>query len=413
MTSEEFKNTQLPDSPGVYRFIDSRRVILYIGRATSLRDRVRSYFGKDLIEERGPAFVDMVVRADHLEWSETSNVLEAIILEANLIKKFQPYYNTKEKDNKSYYFVVVTDEEYPRVFLERGRTIDAHASGGGEGARVDYKIKALFGPYPSGPLIREGLRLLRRIFPFRSGKTKNKERDRFYEMLGLQHKTEGQALSGYQRMIDDFCQVMNGEWSSLLGDLKLRMDEYVQGEEFEEAARIRNMIWSLEHIHDVTLIKSETKENQVRSIRIEAYDVAHMSGKSMVGVMVVLENGEPQKSEYRKFHIRGIESSNDPAALSQVLARRFRHREWRIPNIMVCDGNEVQRGIGEEAKSAFRIDSAVVSVVKDERHQPRDILGDQHVIDSWRDAILLANAEAHRYALQFHKVTRNKNFIRE
>jgi excinuclease UvrABC nuclease subunit len=404
MTLLDFKNTELPDAPGVYRFVDTAGVILYVGRATSLRDRVRSYFGRELIHERGPALVDMVVRAHHIEWTETSSVLEAVIVEANLIKKLQPYYNTKEKDNKSYYYVVVTDEEYPRVFLERGRSLQYDNESG-------YAVRASFGPYPNGPIIREGLRLLRRIFPFRSGKTKNPQRDRFYEMLGLQQSTSVDARSSYHIMIDDFCRVMEGQWGALIDDLTLRMTAASQHEHFEDALRLRNMIWSLQHIRDVSLIKSEDKENRVRSIRIEAYDVAHMSGKSMVGVMVVLENGEPQKSEYRKFHIRGIESSNDPAALSQILARRFRHREWRMPNIMVCDGNQVQLNIGEEAKNAFRIDAAVVSVVKDERHQPRDILGDRHVIDSWRDAILLANAEAHRYALGFHKKTRDKNFI--
>lgn len=405
MTASDFRDAQLPDAPGVYRFVDAAGVILYIGRATSLRDRVRSYFSKDLVHDRGVAFVDMVVRADHIEWTETSNVLEAVILEANVIKKFQPYYNTKEKDNKSYYYVVVTDEEYPRVFLERGRALQFTE-------KLKYPVRVVFGPYPSGPVIREALRLLRRIFPFRSGKTSNIQRDRFYESLGLQSDVSGSAAGSYHTLIDDFCRVMNGEWSSLVADMTERMNQCVAQEDFESAIRWRNSIWSLQHIRDVTLIKSDKQQYQsVRSVRIEAYDVAHMSGKSMVGVMVVLENGEPQKSEYRKFHIRGIDASNDPSALLQVLTRRFRHREWRAPNIIVCDGNDVQRSVGEQVKQACRIDASVVSVVKDEKHQPKDILGDAYIINSWRDAILLANAEAHRYALQFHKQTRNKNFL--
>ncbi len=407
MTNEQLKQAALPDAPGVYRFIDSDGVILYVGRATSLRDRVRSYFGKDLMHDRGVAFVDMVVRADHIDWTETKNVLEAVILEANLIKKFQPYYNTKEKDNKSYYYVVVTDEEYPRVFLERGRVLEQNE----DTSVTKYGTLRTFGPFPNGPVIREALRLLRRIFPFRSGKTINKHRDRFYESLGLAARADADMVTQYHQMIDDFCRVLSGDWRGLIDDLSHRMQAAVEQEDFESATHLRNTIWALEHIRDVTLIKSDRHESSIRSVRIEAYDVAHIGGKSMVGVMVVLENGEPQKSEYRKFHIRGIESSNDPAALAQILVRRFRHREWRFPNIMVCDGNEVQRGIGESAKNTFRVDTAVVSVVKDERHQPRDILGDARIIDSWRQAILLANSEAHRYALEFHKKTRDKNFI--
>jgi len=139
MKLETFKKLKLPDKPGVYFFLKTsppapllgkERVarrpseVLYIGKATSLRDRVKSYFGKDLIDTRGPLLVDMVYKADKIDWQETDSVLEAIILEANLIKKHQPKYNTKEKSDKSFNYVCITRGKLPKVLIVRGKNVE-------------------------------------------------------------------------------------------------------------------------------------------------------------------------------------------------------------------------------------------------------------------------------------------------
>ncbi len=122
MKNEALKKIKLPDKPGVYFFLKGKE-ILYIGKATSLKDRVKSYFSKDLIETRGPILVDMVFKADKIDSQVTDSVLEALILEANLIKKYQPKYNTKEKSDKSFNFVVITKEELPKVIIKRGKEL--------------------------------------------------------------------------------------------------------------------------------------------------------------------------------------------------------------------------------------------------------------------------------------------------
>src|SRR5947207_1786208 len=114
MKNESFKKLKLPDKSGVY-FFKSGKDILYIGKATSLQDRVKSYFSKDLIQTRGPLLVDMVFKAGTVDWQITDSVLEALILEASLIKKHQPYFNTKEKDDKSFNYVCITKELFPKV----------------------------------------------------------------------------------------------------------------------------------------------------------------------------------------------------------------------------------------------------------------------------------------------------------
>jgi len=122
MDNQYLKKKKIPDSPGVYLF-KAGRDILYIGKATSLKDRVKSYFTKDLVGTRGPLLVEMIFKAKSLDFIKTDSVLEALILEANLIKKYQPRYNTKEKDNKSFNYVIITKEDWPRVLIERGRNL--------------------------------------------------------------------------------------------------------------------------------------------------------------------------------------------------------------------------------------------------------------------------------------------------
>ena len=120
MNLEIFKKLKLPDKPGVY-FFKKGTEILYVGKATSLKDRVKSYFGKDLIETRSPIILDMVFKADKIDYQSTDSVLEALILEANLIKKYQPKYNTKEKSDKSFNYVCITKEPLPKVLIVRGK----------------------------------------------------------------------------------------------------------------------------------------------------------------------------------------------------------------------------------------------------------------------------------------------------
>src|SRR3989344_7646737 len=146
---------KLPDKPGVYLFKKNNQ-ILYVGKATSLKNRVQSYMSKRLFDMRGPIVEKMIKEADKVDWEITDSVLEALILEAELIKKYKPYYNTKEKDDKSFNYVVITNEEYPRVITMRGKEL---LSQHGERRKI-------YGPFPHGSELREALKIIRRIFPY-------------------------------------------------------------------------------------------------------------------------------------------------------------------------------------------------------------------------------------------------------
>jgi len=159
MGKENIKNKikKLPSSPGVYFFMKGKK-ILYIGKATSLKDRVKSYFNGRIEEARGPLISKMLSQFNDIAFQKTDSVLEALILEASLIKKHQPEANTAEKDDKSFNYVVITDEDFPRVLVIRGRELEKNMS---------LSILKTFGPFTNGSQLKEAIKIVRKIFPFR------------------------------------------------------------------------------------------------------------------------------------------------------------------------------------------------------------------------------------------------------
>lgn len=388
---------RLPDAPGVYVFRGKRRKILYIGRATSLRDRVRSYFSDDLIETRGPLLVDMVTKAVSVEGIPTDSVLEAIILEANLIKRYHPHANTREKDDKSYNYLVFTKEDFPRLVTIRGHEL-AH-----EDVR---RYKRVFGPFPYGGAFKEALRIIRKLLPYRDTCTPLSGKPCFNAQIGLCPGVCAGWMSKaeYARTMRHLTLFFEGKKKALIRSLEREMRLRAKEEEFEKAEELRNTIFSLTHIRDVTLIKNELREpGGPRRFRIEGYDVAHISGTNTVGVMTVVEEGEVRKGDYRKFRIRGTKKGSDTDALKEVLTRRLGHDEWPMPKLIVVDGGKAQIGAAESVLAHYGIFIPVVGVVKDERHRPREILGDGQLHHRYSNEILLANAEAHRYAVAYHR----------
>ncbi len=144
--------------------------------------------------------------------------------------------------------------------------------------------------------------------------------------------------------------------------------------------------------------------------RVEGYDVAHISGKARVGVMVLFENGKEQKSGYRIFNIQ-TKKKGDTDALEEVLKRRFQHKEWKTPHMIVVDGGVAQKKVAQKVLKELGIEIEIVSVVKDEKHRPKRILGNRKIRELYKNTILKVNAEAHRFALSVHKRKRLKEFL--
>lgn len=396
MNKNFLKKLNIPNNPGVYFFKKGEK-ILYVGKATSLRSRIKSYFNKNVITSRGEMILEMIFKADNLKWEKTDSVLEAIILEASLIKKYQPKYNTKEKDNKSWNYVCITKDEIPRVTIQRARNLNKK------------KYSSIFGPFVNGTLLREAMKIIRPIFPYFDDDSLRKNNKEFYKQIGLV------PVDSYKNNIKNFKLFFQSKKKNILVNLKKEMMIFAKKKEFEKANEVKKRIFALNHINDVFLIKNEILSNLGKNdFRIEAYDVAHMFGKNMVGVMTVIENGEVNKKEYRKFIIKTQNKANDTGALEEIFYRRFRHTEWRLPNIIVVDGGIQQwnKARSIQKKNIFSESNiTIVSVLKDNKHKPKAILGDEKIIKKYKKEILLANNESHRFAITFHKKKRDKNFL--
>ncbi len=421
---------KFPQTPGIYIFRNKKRKPIYIGKATSLRTRVMSYLRHDLMETRGPLLVGMIESATSVDYIETDSVIEALILEASLIKKYQPPYNTKEKDNKSFNYVVITSEEFPRVITMRGREL-----GGADLKPKTLPPKAVFGPFPKGSVLREALAIVRKIFPFRDKCTPciqptRKCKPCFNAQINLCPGVCAGTISKaeYAKIIRHITLFFEGKKKPLIRSLERDMKSAAKKLQFEDATRIKKTIFALNHIQDVALIK----ENFLRTYaiepraalgeetyRIEAYDVAHISGTNTVGVMVVLEDGEPKKSDYRKFKIK-TSTNDDNASLREVLERRLAHSEWCLPDLVVVDGGTAQIHTAEKIFTEQGIAIPVVGVVKDEHHKPKEILSGKIArpalenlklradLSNFKRSILLANSEAHRFAIGYHRQLRGK-----
>ena len=413
MERADLTKFELPDCPGVYLFTEGKgkaKKILYVGKATSLRDRVRSYFDIELIATRGPRIVDMVTKSDGISYEATPTVLEALVREAALIREHLPPANSMGKDDKTFLYAVITDEEIPRVLAIRGAEHDMKAK---KVIITGLKLKAIHGPFPSGYQLREGLKLIRRIFPFYDtqkpvgeGNKHMQAKVEFNRQIGQYPKD--MSRSEYMRSIRNVSLFLSGRVKALRAQLTRDMKAFAKEERFEEAAIVRKQLFALDHIQDVALIKEDRGDDQ--GPRIEAYDTAHISGTNAIGVMTVVENGVPVKKDYRTFKIqgRGGKSLNDDiASLKEILSRRLGHPEWPLPKAFVVDGGKTHKKAAEDVLKEVGIGLPVVAVVKDEKHRPREVLGGMRAGVSDADAVLV-NSEAHRFAITNHRKARSR-----
>jgi len=258
MQRSDLKKYDLPEMPGVYLFKQGRK-ILYVGKATSLRDRVKSYFDDDLIATRGPRIVDMVTKATGMIYHTTPTVLEALVREAALIKRHMPPANSDGKDDSTFLYAVITKEEIPRVLAVRGSHLDFENK---KLLTVDCKLRTIYGPFPSGPQLREGLRLIRRIFPFFDtdkpvfAKSKHQRaKIEFNQQIGQYPRDFNRRE--YLHSIRNVTMFLAGRGKELRKRLQREMKTAVVEERFEDAAQARRQLFALDHIQDVSLIKSD------------------------------------------------------------------------------------------------------------------------------------------------------------
>jgi excinuclease UvrABC nuclease subunit len=357
----------------------------------------------------------MITLSESISYESTPTVLEALVREAALIKEYKPKANVEGKDDKSFLYAVITDEDIPRVLAIRGKDIDFKKK-----ITNNTKLKAVHGPFTSGPQLKVALRLIRKIFPFY-------DTERPVDALGKhgRAKVEFNRQIGqyprdmdkkeYLRSIRNVSLFLSGKVKTLRATLTKEMSVFAKEERFEEAGRIRRQLFALDHVQDVSLIREE-REKESNTPRIEAYDTAHIGGTNAIGVMVVSDGGVVQKKEYRTFTIRGhygrrtsIDRKNDDiASLKEILSRRFGHTEWTYPKVIVVDGGKTHKKTAENTLLELGIQISVVAVVKDEKHRPREVFGSLRAGITDADAVYV-NSEAHRFAITKHRKLRSRS----
>ena len=386
----------LPLEPGVYLFRGVRRKLLYVGKAGNLKRRVSSYFTK-VHADKTQKLISEVKNIEHIV---TSTAIEALILEADLIKKYEPPYNFKEKDDKSFLYVEITKDSYPRVLLVRGK---------------DNVSGERFGPFTSASDVRSALRILRKIFPYNThapseiGKAK---RQCLNAQIGL---CPGTCIGNiekdeYKKTIRNLKLFLQGKKERLIKQLEKDMQVTADQMEFEKAAYLKKQLFALRHIQDVALISKDDPIGEKDRQRIEGYDISNIAGDFPVGSMVVFEHGKPAKSEYRKFKIRTIHQSDDVGMLREMVERRL-NNDWPLPELMLIDGGKGQVNTVLKAVEEAGLKIPVVGIAKGPKRDKNEFVGkipkgfDKQTLIRVRD-------EAHRFAISFHKKIRGAKFIK-
>lgn len=363
----EKKLQELPKSPGVYFHKDNKGQIIYVGKAANLRNRVRQYFQAS--RNRDPKTELLVADIVDTDWQVVDSELEALFLEAELIRRYMPRYNIMLRDDKAMSYVRIDFKTtYPSVTLTR-RPLDDKA---------DY-----YGPFLSAFALKKALKYLRRGFPYTTH-TQLPKRACLQYHLGLCPGPETGELDEkqYKSNLKKLVRVLKGQRKTLMQEIEKDMKQSAADSEFERAAVLRNQLYALKNLGQQVLFSDKefqdiSKDHALAELtellglakppkRIEGYDISHMSGTDTVASMVVFTNGVAHKADYRKFKSR-IKGNDDFAHMNEVIARRFGDKnieKWGRPDLLLIDGGKGQLAAALEVLQQKSLEIPTVGLAK-------------------------------------------------
>mgnify|MGYP003393295591 CR=1 FL=1 len=418
MIPDFLNKSKIPHKPGVYIYKDDKEKILYVGKAIDLYSRVSSYFNNDIT---GKTAI-LVSKIAGLDTIIVESELEALILEANLIKEYLPAFNIRLMDDKGYLYIGITKQDFPRVVTLRKQDLKT--------------VKKFFGPFPSSRTVKETLKKLRRVFPWCSG-TGNRQqatgsRACFYYHLGLCPGACVNEISklDYNKIINRFSKFLDGKKEELVTELTLEMQGFSLEQEFEQAGKIKQIIDGINYLTQTNrtglylenpnflqderqlALEQLQKDLNLKKIpeRIEGFDISNISGIDSVGSMVVLTNGEIDKSQYRKFKIHITGNPNDVGMHKEMMRRRLKHSEWLFPDLIIIDGGRGQVRGAQFEISNFKFKIPVFGLAKrmEWLYPPEG-----EVIKLPRKSLSLKllqklRDESHRFAITYHRKLRDR-----
>ena len=397
----------IPLSCGVYIFKTDKGKVIYIGKALSLKKRITSHFSSSSFKR------DIFLRlVDRIEFIVTDTEEQALILEASLIKEKKPKYNVSLRDDKSYPYVEITNEEFPRIFISRPKTKEL---------KKDKTKSILFGPYTETKVLKSALKLIRQVFPYRSCRKMPKKPCLFFHLkLCPAPCIKNISAAQYAQTIKNISKVLGGQRKSLMQTLDKRMNSCSQGMNFEEAAKLRdqimavyNLYWGKRGTNELVSLKQVLGLSGIPLV-IEAMDISSLGVKLATGSVVVFRNGIPDKNSYRRFKIKTVKRIDDYAMIAEVVKRRYQrllNENKKLPDLIIIDGGKGHVQTAKEQLDELNISTPVIGIAKRneeiwfaDRSKPLVIAKDRpclHLVQRIRD-------EAHRFAKKYHKLLRSK-----
>ncbi len=382
--------------------------VIYIGKAKSLRKRLRSYVGRQLDTKT----VMMMPNVSDIEYRLTSTESLALLLEASLVHQYKPKYNVSLRDDKSFPMVKITNEEFPAICITRKKEPD--------GARY-------FGPYTSAGLLREALKIIRRNFPFRSCKKLPRQECMYYRLGFSPAPCTGKInKKAYAKTIKNISLILEGKTGALIKKLSCEMNLKSRQREFEGAAKIRDQINALTAIgHSQVNIGSLSELEDLKNLlrltklpeRIEAFDISDIYGKEASGSMVSFYRGIADKNNYRRFRIKTVETIDDYKMLSEVVTRRYSRlieEKVPLPDLILIDGGRSHLLTAQKTLKEVGIHIPLVSIAKEQENiytkgkaSPIKLSSDTPALN----LIRRVRDEAHRFAVSYHHILRRKKVI--
>ena len=397
----------LPRTTGIYAFKNEGE-LLYIGKATNIKERVKNHFQQPT--NRDDLFINKV---SDIGFFETNSEIEALILEAELIKKHQPKFNVIWRDDKNYFYISI-EGKCPIVSITH-QPIEA------------TKANKYIGPFTDGTALKKTLKLLRKVFPYYTTKH-HAERICTYCHLKL-CPGPNPDLKRYKQSIKNLVAVLEGKKQKVLKDLKKEMKVLSDNKAFEEAGEARDKFFALEKIisnariferQETAVLNWDKISKFLQTLlktnkeikRIEGYDVSNIQGNQATASMVVFSEGKPDKDQYRKFKIRISGKPNDTAMIRETLQRRFTHKEWQDPDLILIDGGKPQLSA---ALSSSKPNIPIMALAKRNNELfLKEKKNPYLLIDMPREIfnlVLQIRDEGHRFAIKYHKYLRQKELL--
>lgn len=410
----------LPISSGVYFHKDKSGQIIYIGKAAVLKNRVRQYFQN--ISAKDIKTRTMVADIYDIDWVITDSEIDALFLEAEMVKRYMPKYNILLRDDKSSIFVRIDmKSDWPYVSFTRNPADDG----------AEY-----FGPYFNGFAIKKALRYLRQIFPYYTKIPRSDLGNRKVDLdvhLGL--SPVDMTSAEYKVNLRKLISYIKGDKQAIIKTLEKEMKSAAKSQDFETAAKLRNKLNNLRELNRRIMFGDKefldiSKDIALKELmkllglkkepaRIEGYDISHLSGTNVVGSMVVFTNGVSDRAQYRKFKIR-VDKNDDFYNMNEVIARRFSDKNiksWGLPDLVLIDGGKGQLDAALQARDKLGQNNIPFIGLAKKDEQIITKSGDGfNIINLPKSTHIIKllqriRDESHRFAVSYHTVLRRKKFI--